>query len=307
MHAAGVHPTVAGVALGLLTRVRARRGRTTSPVERLRALLAADVRRCRRAAVRALQRRHRALRGRALGGRLATRPPSASSSPGCVGKTVGVFGGAYLRGAADRGPAQPRPRLGRRVRRRHCSPASGSPCRCWSATWRSAPAPTRDDAGHGRHPRRGARRGCSWAPPCCGSRHRHYERLYVEENRDDDHDGIPDVYQQPTRGQTAPDGPASPTTEGSSTMTSHTAPARRHRARRSARCSPPRAATCRHWSAARSSWPRPRSGPTSRTAPPAGRCSVPPASSSLLAVVLLLDRGGVRPGRSRPAPRAGRS
>jgi Na+:H+ antiporter, NhaA family len=34
-------------------------------------------------------------------------------------------------------------------------------------------------------------------------RHRHYERLYLEENRDDNNDGIPDVYQPPI-GQTDP-------------------------------------------------------------------------------------------------------
>jgi hypothetical protein len=34
-------------------------------------------------------------------------------------------------------------------------------------------------------------------------RHRHYERLYLDENRDDNNDGIPDVYQPPI-GQTDP-------------------------------------------------------------------------------------------------------
>ena len=33
-------------------------------------------------------------------------------------------------------------------------------------------------------------------------RHRHYERLYDEENRDEDEDGVPDVYQANQPGQT---------------------------------------------------------------------------------------------------------
>ena len=35
-------------------------------------------------------------------------------------------------------------------------------------------------------------------------RHRRYERLYDEENRDEDEDGIPDVYQTGPPGQTDP-------------------------------------------------------------------------------------------------------
>jgi NhaA family Na+:H+ antiporter len=47
-------------------------------------------------------------------------------------------------------------------------------------------------------------------------RHLHYERVYDDENRDDDHDGVPDVYQRPLAGQTGGDDrPARPTTEGS--------------------------------------------------------------------------------------------
>jgi NhaA family Na+:H+ antiporter len=37
------------------------------------------------------------------------------------------------------------------------------------------------------------------------SRHRHYRRLYDEESRDDDHDGVPDVYQRPAEGHTGDD------------------------------------------------------------------------------------------------------
>ena len=46
-------------------------------------------------------------------------------------------------------------------------------------------------------------------------RHRHYEQLYAEENRDEDADGIPDVYQGAPSGQTDPDArPPHPSTEG---------------------------------------------------------------------------------------------
>ena len=82
----------------------------------------------------------------------------------------------------------------------------------------------------------------------------------------------------------------------------HDAPRRQPTSRRSAPWSPPPAATCRPWSAARSSWPRPRSRSTRRTAQRAGRCSVPPRSSRPRGHPAL-DRGRVRPGRPRPAPR----
>jgi Na+:H+ antiporter, NhaA family len=200
-HGAGVHPTVAAVALGLLTRVKPRSGQTQGPVERFenwwRPLSAAVA-----VPLFALLSVGIAVSGDSLSA--AVHDPAATGVfvGRLVGKTVGIFGGAYL--------------LTR------LTAARLNPDLEWADVFGVAvlagigfavPLLVNDVTFGAGSPRAdrvtvailatalvAAVAGGSWLR----SRHRHYERLYVEENRDDDNDGIPDVYQRPIEGQTDP-------------------------------------------------------------------------------------------------------
>jgi len=162
VHESGIHATIAGVALGLLTRVRPDPGEESSPAEQLEhtlsplssgvavpffALLSAGV----------------VLSG---GGDLVRDPVVIGVLVGLViGKPVGVFGGTWLLTRLTR--AQLNPDLSTATWwASPCSPASGSPSRCSSRTCPSSgPNATRP------------RRPCSWdrwsrpssGPPCSGT------------------------------------------------------------------------------------------------------------------------------------------
>jgi Na+:H+ antiporter, NhaA family len=200
-HAAGVHPTVAAVALGLLTRVTPRDGQVRGPVERfehwwrpwsaaiavpLFALLSVGI----------------TVSGDSLGA--AVHDPAATGVfvGRLVGKTVGIFGGAYL--------------LAR------LTAARLNPDLEWADVFGVAmlagigfavPLLVSDvtfGAGSAQADRvTVAILATALIAALAGGallrlRHRHYERLDVEQSRDDDNDGIPDVYQRPFGGQTDP-------------------------------------------------------------------------------------------------------
>jgi NhaA family Na+:H+ antiporter len=201
MHASGVHPTVAGVSVGLLTRAAHEPDGSPGPVERfahrwqplsagvavpLFALLSVGI----SVSVDSLQA---AAQDRAAVGVVVAR---------LVGKTVGVFGGAYL--VARLTAARLHPGL------------------VWADVFGVAvltgigfavPLLVSDVAfGAGSEQDDRITAGILAAAllaACFGAvllrlRHRHYERLYDEENRDENEDGIPDVYQTGPPGHTDP-------------------------------------------------------------------------------------------------------
>ena len=129
-HAAGVHPTVAAVAVGLLTRVTPRTGQTQGPVVRfehwwrpisaavavpLFALLSAGIAVSADSVAAAL---HDPAAQGVFVGRL-------------IGKTVGIFGGAYLLARLTAAPVAIRISTGPMSSVSACWPASGSRCHCW--------------------------------------------------------------------------------------------------------------------------------------------------------------------------------
>jgi Na+:H+ antiporter, NhaA family len=198
-HASGVHPTVAAVALGLLTRVSPAEGQSQGAVERfehwwrpisaglavpLFALLSVGI----------------ALSMSSLAD-AATDPASLGVVVGrLVGKTIGIFGGAYL--------------LTR------LTAARLNPDLDWADVFGVAvlagigfavPLLVSDVAFGAGSPRDDRITAAILAAALLAAvaggallriRHRHYQRLSDEENLDEDHDGIPDVYQRRIDGQT---------------------------------------------------------------------------------------------------------
>lgn len=200
-HAAGVHPTVAAVALGLLTRVTPRDGQNHGPVERFehwwRPLSAAVA-----VPLFALLSVGISVSGDSLSAALHDPAATGVFVGRLVGKTVGIFVGAYV--------------LTR------LTAARLNPDLDWADVFGVAvlagigfavPLLVSDvtfGAGSPRDDRVtvsilatalvAAAAGGLWLR----LRHRHYEQLYLDENRDDDNDGIPDVYQRSIEGQTDP-------------------------------------------------------------------------------------------------------
>jgi NhaA family Na+:H+ antiporter len=200
-HAAGVHPTVAAVTLGLLTRVTPGSGDTRGPVVRfehwwrpfsaavavpLFALLSVGI----------------AVSGDSLSAALGDPAATGVVVGRLVGKTVGVFGGAYLLTRLTAARLNPDldwadvfgvgllAGIGFAV-----------PLLVSDVTFGAgSPRDDRVTAGILAAALVAAAAGGLWLR----LRHRHYERLYLEENRDDDNDGMPDVYQRPVGGQTDP-------------------------------------------------------------------------------------------------------
>lgn len=196
-HESGIHATVAGVALGLLTRVRADPGEAASPAERLQqriqpisagfcvpvfAFFAAGV----------------DLRGSDIAATI-TSPVAVGIAAGLVlGKPIGVFGGAWLTARFTRATLSP------------------------SLVWRDILAVgfiagigftvsllitelafKADEAllSAGKIAvLSGSLISAVIASAALISRSRAYAKLAEEEERDDDHDGIPDVYQRPAGG-----------------------------------------------------------------------------------------------------------
>ena len=222
MHAAGVHPTVAGVSVGLLTRARRDAARDgdgdtdgeadpsaddrPSPVERFEHFwrpVSAGV----AVPLFALFSVGIALSADAVSAAASDPAAVAVVVARVVGKTVGVFGGAYL------------------VAR--LTAARLSPDLVWADVFAVAaltgigfavPLLVSDVAFGAGSPQddrvTAAILAAALVAAIVGAaflrlRHRHYDRLFAEESRDDDHDGVPDVYQRHSRGQTAPDDPPS--------------------------------------------------------------------------------------------------
>ena len=227
MHAAGVHPTVAGVSVGLLTRGR-RDGDgdgdadpsaddRPSPVERFEHFwrpVSAGV----AVPLFALFSVGIALSADAVSAAASDPAAVAVVVARVVGKTVGVFGGAYL------------------VAR--LTAARLSPDLVWADVFAVAtltgigfavPLLVSDVAFGAGSPQDDRITAAILAAALLAAivgaaflrlRHRHYDRLFAEESRDDDHDGVPDVYQRHLRGQTAPDGPPGSTGPPSSPSSS---------------------------------------------------------------------------------------
>ncbi|MDT7571133.1 MAG: Na+:H+ antiporter, NhaA family, partial [Actinomycetota bacterium] len=201
-HAAGVHPTVAAVAVGLLTRVHPKPRHERGPVERfeqwwrpvsaglavpLFALFSVGI----------------AISGDSLTAAFHDPATIGVVVGRLVGKTVGIFGGAYLL-----------------VR---LTGARLNPDLAWADVFGVAvlagigfavpllvsdvafgPGSAQDDrvtAGILAAALIAAIAGGAWLR----GRHRRYARLAAEEDRDDDQDGIPDVYQRPDEGHTGRD------------------------------------------------------------------------------------------------------
>ena len=133
VHECGVHATIAGVALGLLTRVRRDPGEEPAPAEHLEHVLS-PVSSALAVPFFALMSAGVVLAG---GAELVRDPVVVGVVVGLVvGKPVGVFAGGWLVARFTRAELTRRS-AGGTWSASPCSPASGSPCRCWSPTCRS--------------------------------------------------------------------------------------------------------------------------------------------------------------------------
>jgi NhaA family Na+:H+ antiporter len=201
VHESGVHATIAGVALGLTTRVRTDPGEEHSPAEHLEhvvrpvsagfavpvfALLSAGV----------------AVTGSALAS-VFTGPVTLGIVLGLVaGKLVGVLGGAYLTA-----------RLTRAELSSDLSWSDLAGVALLSGIGFTVSLLMGDLAfGDGGDLDEvtmavlvGSLMSAALAAPVLRVRHRHYRRLAERDSRDEDHDGIPDVYQREIEGQTGGD------------------------------------------------------------------------------------------------------
>jgi NhaA family Na+:H+ antiporter len=200
-HAAGVHPTVAAVAVGLLTRVTPRDGQTRGPVERFehwwRPLSAAVA-----VPLFALLSVGIVVSGDSLSAALHDPAAKGVLVGRLVGKTVGVFGGAYVLTRLT--AARLNPELvwvdvfGVAVL---AGIGFAVPLLVSDVTF-GAGTPRDDRVTVGILAT--ALLAAVAGGLCLRLRHRHYERLSLDENRDDDSDGIPDECQR-SIGQTDPD------------------------------------------------------------------------------------------------------
>ena len=200
-HAAGVHPTVAAVALGLLTRVTPRNAQTQGPVERFehwwRPMSAAVA-----VPLFALLSVGIAVSGDSLTAALHDPAATGVFVGRLVGKTVGIFGGAYVLTRLTAARLNPdldwADVFGVAVL---AGIGFAVPLLVSDVTFGAgSPRADRVTVGILATALVAAVAGGLWLR----LRHRHYERLYLDENRDDDNDGIPDVYQRPIEGQTDP-------------------------------------------------------------------------------------------------------
>ena len=200
-HAAGVHPTVAAVAVGLLTRVTPRDGQTRGPVERFehwwRPLSAAVA-----VPLFALLSVGISVSGDSLSAALHDPAATGVFVGRLVGKTVGIFGGAYVLTRLTAARLNPDLEwadvFGVAVL---AGIGFAVPLLVSDVTFGAGtPRDDRVTVGILATALVAAGAGGLWLR----LRHRHYERLYLDENRDDDNDGIPDVYQRSIDGQTDP-------------------------------------------------------------------------------------------------------
>jgi NhaA family Na+:H+ antiporter len=197
-HAAGVHPTVAAVALGLLTRATPRTGQTRGPVERFehwwRPLSAAVA-----VPLFALLSVGISVSGDALSAAVDDPAAKGVFVGRLLGKTVGIFGGAYLLTRLTAARLNPdlawADVFGVAVL---AGIGFAVPLLVSDVTFGAgAPRDDRVTVGILATALVAAAAGGLWLR----LRHRHYERLHLDENRDDE--GISDVNQRPI-GQTDP-------------------------------------------------------------------------------------------------------
>lgn len=213
-HAAGVHPTVAGVAVGLLTPARRAHGESQSPVERFehrwRPVSAGFA-----VPVFALFSVGIVLDGDALVAAAGDPAAVGVVVARLVGKTVGVFAGSYL--LARLTTARLNPDLAwRDVFALSVLTGIGFAVPLLVSDVTFGAGSPRDDRVTA------AILTAALAAAVLGAlllrlRHRHYSRLAQEEERDADGDGVPDVYQRASAGptgQTGQTGHDSPSTEG---------------------------------------------------------------------------------------------
>ena len=199
-HAAGVHPTVAAVAVGLLTRVTPRHGQTRGPVERFehwwRPLSAAVA-----VPLFALLSVGISVSGDALSAALDDPAAKGVFVGRLVGKTVGIFGGAYVLTRLTAARLNPdldwADVFGVAVL---AGIGFAVPLLVSDVTFGAGtPRDDRVTVGILATALVAAAAGGLWLR----LRHHHYERLYLDENRDDGNDEIP-ADSQRSIGQTDP-------------------------------------------------------------------------------------------------------
>ncbi|MGN6246345.1 MAG: Na+/H+ antiporter NhaA [Motilibacteraceae bacterium] len=203
VHASGVHATVAGVALGLLTRVRHDPGEHESPAERLEhrlrplsaglcvplfALLSAGV----------------ALSAEAFGSAAGDLAAVGVVAGLVAGKAVGVFGGTWLTARFTRAELDPALSWGDLF---GVAVLSGIG---FTVSLLIAELAFDDQPGRAEHVKAGILVGSVLAAVLATvllrRRNRHYRVLAAAEDADLDADGVPDVYQRATDGQTGDQG-----------------------------------------------------------------------------------------------------
>ena len=123
----------------------------------------------------------------------AALPIAAAACGGSSsGKCVGVFGGTYVFARFTKA-SRDDDLAWSDVLGLSLWPASASACRCSSASWKFGVGSARDD-----HVRLGvlmeSLTSAVLAAIVLQLRNPHYKRVEIEETRDDDADGVPDVY-----------------------------------------------------------------------------------------------------------------
>ncbi|GAA2474591.1 Na+/H+ antiporter NhaA [Streptomyces gobitricini] len=194
MYNGGVHATVAGVAIGLILRTTRDKGETASPAERTSHLLhpvSAGV----AVPLFALFAAGVGVSAAALG-EVFTRPEPLGVVLGLVvGKTLGIFAGTYLAARFTRAKLNPELAWADVLALAVLAGIGFTVALLIGELAFPDPATTE-------HVKAAVLAGSLIAAVLAAllikRRNGIYRRLYEEENRDDDHDGIPDVYQRAT-------------------------------------------------------------------------------------------------------------
>jgi Na+:H+ antiporter, NhaA family len=199
LHQSGVHATIAGVSLGLLTRVRPDPDEHHSPAERLehRILpLSAGV----AVPFFALMSAGVAVSGEDLANVFGDRAALGVMIGLVLGKLLGVFGGTWLAVRFTRAE------LNRDLRWADIAAVSLLAGIGFTVALLIGELAFEGDPERAEHVKAGILIGSLTAAVLASialtARNRHYKRLDTEDNQDLDADGVPDVYQQRPGGQT---------------------------------------------------------------------------------------------------------